>query len=100
MMTYDLDAQLKKENSNVIITALHPGTVRTEITRYMFGNRFYKYTFLSLFSFFIYFFMKSPLHGAQTTLHCALADKKKLTSGAYYVNCGVYKVNKKEGFEQ
>jgi hypothetical protein len=44
--------------------------------------------------------MKSPLHGAQTTLHCALADKKKLTSGAYYVNCGVYKVNKKEGFEQ
>jgi len=99
-MTWDLDAQLRKENSNVIITALHPGTVRTEITRHMFPNKCLKYMFLAIFSPCIYFLMKNPLQGAQTTLHCALADKKDLTSGEYYINCGVYKVNKKEGFDQ
>ena len=38
--------------------------IKFQITRYMFANKCVKYCFLATFSFFIYFFMKSPLHGA------------------------------------
>jgi len=36
----------------------------------------------------------SPLKGAQTTLHVAMEDWKKLKGGSFYKNLGVAKHNK------
>ena len=34
-----------------------------------------------------YLLLKTPRQGAQTTLHCALAEELEGTSGRYYGNC-------------
>ena len=61
-MTWDLAEELK--DTNVIISSLHPGTVRTDVFRYMFANKCYKYCFVATCCTCIYFFMKSPVKGA------------------------------------
>ena len=46
------------------------------------GNRFY--AFLSPMA---KHFIKTPWHGAQTTLYCALEDSIEHHSGRYYADC-------------
>ena len=38
------------------------------------------------------FFFKTPVQGAQTTLHCALQEGIEHLSGRYFSNCTVRKV--------
>jgi len=36
---------------------------------------------------FAYMFMKDPIHGAQTSLYCALSTKLNGVGGKYYSDC-------------
>lgn len=79
--TRHLDSLLKKESvSNVKVVSLHPGVVNTELGRYMGMNPVVSFGFKLIGPLFL----KTPIQGAQTSLHCALLDFDKLESGKYY----------------
>ncbi|EFC36712.1 predicted protein [Naegleria gruberi] len=75
-----LAEQSKDELDRCTSYSLHPGLVTSSIGRYS-----------SLMSFVIgtvgRIFGKDLVHGSQTTLHVALADKSQLRGGAYYADC-------------
>ncbi|XP_069116897.1 retinol dehydrogenase 11-like isoform X2 [Argopecten irradians] len=64
------------QGTGVTTTAIHPGTVKTELSRYV----------RAWFRPF-YIFMKTPLQGTQTTLHCALDERLDTVSGKYFSDC-------------
>lgn len=72
---------MKKDGaSNVKVVSLHPGVVNTELGRYMGMNPVVS----NVFKLVAPLFLKTPIQGAQTSLHCALLDFDKLESGKYY----------------
>eukprot|EP00090_Calanus_glacialis_P005633 TRINITY_DN14352_c0_g1_i1.p1 TRINITY_DN14352_c0_g1~~TRINITY_DN14352_c0_g1_i1.p1 ORF type:complete len:370 (-),score=90.95 TRINITY_DN14352_c0_g1_i1:35-1000(-) len=75
----------KEKGEHVIAVSLHPGAVATEITRYHNEGFFVAVT--SLIENGLLYFGKTPLEGAQTTLHCCLNDSTYLEPGGYYVDC-------------
>ena len=40
------------------------------------------------------FFFKTPLQGAQTTIHCAVSEECEGITGKYWSDCAVYKTHK------
>ena len=67
---------------------MHPGVVRTELTREMRSEGFGKFMYyvMNLLMYPLYWLMsKSAWNGCQTTLHCALSEK--VESGCYYADC-------------
>ena len=83
----------KEKGEHVIAVSLHPGAVATDVTRY-FNLEFYQ----AVTSLTDLFYTpstchyashpgKTPLEGAQTTLHCCLTDSEHLVPGGYYVDC-------------
>jgi len=82
----DISMQAAEKGDNVVGYSLHPGTVKTEITRYHGDG--------DLSSFFVNFVEtvmslsgKTPNEGAQTVLYCCLTDTEMLTSGGFYDDC-------------
>ncbi|KAI9014218.1 hypothetical protein DFJ74DRAFT_771228 [Hyaloraphidium curvatum] len=72
------------KGTGVVINALHPGAVRTELARHsMKGREWLVPFFLPL----IYLLLKSPWEGAQTTLHLAVSDEGGIVTGAYFADC-------------
>ncbi|XP_045435428.1 retinol dehydrogenase 11 isoform X2 [Pipistrellus kuhlii] len=69
------------EGSGVSVYSVHPGTVHSELTRHSFLMR----CLWRIFSFFI----KTPQEGAQTSLHCALAEGLEILSGSHFSDCRV-----------
>ncbi|XP_059548655.1 retinol dehydrogenase 11 isoform X2 [Myotis daubentonii] len=67
--------------SGVSVYSVHPGTVHSELVRHSFSMR----CMWRLFSFFI----KTPQQGAQTSLHCALAEGLEILSGNHFSDCRV-----------
>lgn len=65
--------------------ALHPGAVNTDI----FANfrLLQKPLMKPLVAIFMFFFFKTPEMGAQTTIHCAVAEELAGVSGLYFNNC-------------
>ena len=86
---------MDEKKMNGISVSLHPGVVRTELSRY-----FTEIFFVKIFSLVTlplqYLFMKSPMEGAQTTLYTVLEDEDKLKNAEYYVNCKVAKLRNRE----
>ncbi|EFC49655.1 predicted protein [Naegleria gruberi] len=68
--------------------ACHPGIVRSLLGR--------SFTLGGIIFPAMWYFTKSALQGAQTTLHTALEDKSKLKSGSYYADCATKLGNKFE----
>lgn len=62
--------------TGVTTYAVHPGIVRSQLVR----HSFLLCLLWSLFSFFL----KSAWEGAQTSLHCALAEGLEPLSGKYF----------------
>ena len=56
------------------------GVIATELGRHL-GSIF------ACFFGFLKFFIKTPFHGAQTTLYCALEPSLENESGKYYSDC-------------
>jgi len=72
---------------HVVAYSLHPGAVKTEITRY--HNLGFWMSLTSTIESCLSVFGKTPWEGAQTTLHLCLAPHTALLPGAYYVDCKV-----------
>ena len=75
-----LNARLVKKGSRVRAYSLHPGVVKTELSR---NSPFYVIALGSA----VLFLLKSPWEGAQTSLHLCPAPDSELTPGAYYADC-------------
>ncbi|XP_048218173.1 retinol dehydrogenase 12 isoform X2 [Perognathus longimembris pacificus] len=65
--------------TGVTTYAVHPGIVRSQLVRHSF--------ILCLFWWLLSPFIKSPWQGAQTSLHCALAEGLEPLSGKYFSDC-------------
>ncbi|KAM5273937.1 retinol dehydrogenase 12 [Ctenodactylus gundi] len=67
------------QGTGVTTYAVHPGVVSSQLVRHSF--------LLCLFWRLFSFFVKSTWEGAQTTLHCALAEGLEPLSGKYFSDC-------------
>ncbi|KAG2393518.1 hypothetical protein C9374_007049 [Naegleria lovaniensis] len=76
-----LSRELSKDSSYATSYSCHPGVVRTNLARH-----FPQWLMVFVTPIF-YYFTKSPLDGAQTTLHLALSPSSSLKSGNYYSDC-------------
>ena len=78
------------DDSGVTAYSLHPGFVRSEISRHMDEQMGMLSTvlwpFLTLIS-------KDCTDGAQTTIYCAVDEEVKDHNGLYYADCKVKKMN-------
>ncbi|XP_004682135.1 PREDICTED: retinol dehydrogenase 11 [Condylura cristata] len=83
LFTQELARRLK--GSSVTTYSVHPGTVHTELIRH---STFVRWMW-RLFSFFI----KTPQQGAQTTLHCAIAEGLEGLSGSHFSDCCLARVS-------
>lgn len=81
LFTRELSKRL--EDTDILVTAVHPGIVKTELARH---TSFSKSKLASLtLAPISWLFFKTPRQGAQTTIHCAVADD--VESGLYYSDC-------------
>ncbi|KAM9645563.1 retinol dehydrogenase 12 isoform 2-T2 [Trichechus inunguis] len=69
----------KLQGTGVTAYAVHPGIVRSELVRHSF--------LLCLLWRLFSPFLKSAWEGAQTSLHCALAEDLEPLSGKYFSDC-------------
>jgi len=72
------------EDFGIRVYSLHPGVISTELGRHL--EERYGCVFKFFFSV-MRFFIKTPFHGAQTTLYCALEPSLENESGKYYSDC-------------
>ncbi|KAF3700708.1 Dehydrogenase/reductase SDR family member 13 [Channa argus] len=79
LFTYELAKKL--QGTNVTCYSLHPGAIKTDISRY--SSLWWKLLFSPLF----FFFFTDAESGAQTTLHCALEQGIEHLSGHYFTHC-------------
>jgi len=70
------------ENTGITVYSLHPGVIATELTRHFEGMALFR-----CFKPLIAWVIKTPFHGAQTTLYCCLEEKLSAVSGLYYSDC-------------
>uniref|UniRef100_A0A8C2IIT9 Si:ch211-107o10.3 n=1 Tax=Cyprinus carpio TaxID=7962 RepID=A0A8C2IIT9_CYPCA len=82
LFTRELAVRLK--GTEVTTYALHPGVIHTELGRHFFPSLplWKRLLFMPLF-----FFVKTPWQGAQTTIYCAVNESLQNTSGLYYSDC-------------
>jgi len=75
---------------NIKTVSLHPGTVNTHFLDAIKVNFFYRIGFFIIYPIYWYL-ARDAFMGAQTTLHLTFMSFNKLTNGAYYDNCKIYK---------
>jgi len=76
------------EGTEVTCNCVHPGVVKTELGRYMFntksfGDRIKSAVLLPI----VKLFLKTPVHGAQCSIYCAVAPEMEKVSGLYISDC-------------
>jgi len=74
----------KLENTGISVYSLHPGVINTELGRHIY-DQYPKFIHPILQC--LTWCIKTPFHGAQTTLYCCLEDKIEGESGLYYSDC-------------
>ncbi|XP_007578850.1 dehydrogenase/reductase SDR family member 13-like [Poecilia formosa] len=84
LFTHELAKRLK--GTKVTCYSIHPGGIKTELARNTDAASQMILSNLGMF------FMKTPLQGSQTTLHCALQEGIEHLSGRYFSNCTVRNV--------
>jgi len=84
LFTKELNKRL--ESKGVKAVSVHPGVVRTELTRYILGKWYHKVAYALLTPLALYI-LKNSAQGAQTSLYCALCDFDELKGGEYYIDC-------------
>ena len=81
MVLFAKELHRQLEGTEVSVYTLHPGVVRTEL-----GRHFPAVT-LTLAYPLMWLVCKSPVQGAQTTIHCSVAGELEGLSGHYYGDC-------------
>lgn len=90
LFTVELSKRLK--GTGVTSVSLHPGTVRTEIFRGLQNNGLnFWFIMYTLFFPLLWIMGKDCKQGAQTTIHCAVADEIPEHDGKYFSDCKVVK---------
>ncbi|KAJ8023114.1 Retinol dehydrogenase 13 [Holothuria leucospilota] len=80
------------EGTSVTTYALHPGTVDTELGRYIPSSIPLAALILSiLYPVLTFLLIKTSEQGAQTSIHCAVDEQAGLQTGLYYSDCAVNK---------
>ena len=72
-------------NTGISVYSLHPGAILTDLGRDI--DQKMPACLASIFKKIYGFCLKTPFHGAQTTLYCLLEDKIEHESGNYYSGC-------------
>lgn len=82
MASLHLARELKEEG--VTVNLVHPGVVNSHHGRHLplFSNVLFKWTFYPFF----WLLTKSPWHGSQTVVFCAVAEACKGVTGKYFVD--------------
>ncbi|PZC87259.1 hypothetical protein B5X24_HaOG201495 [Helicoverpa armigera] len=94
MFARALADKLKENNiAGVTTYSLHPGVIRTEISRH-FDEAIVSGTAWMFNNVLGPVFLKSPQCGAQTTIYCAVDGACANESGLYYSECAVTKPSK------
>jgi len=83
------ELQRRYGNQGINAYSLHPGTVRTEIWDKTLGSFSEKVAVNVLLMPLLFIFGKDSVHGAQTTIYCAIAPENELKGGEYYKDCKV-----------
>ena len=72
------------DKDEVSVYSLHPGVVRTDLGRHVEEKvGYFKFILWGL----LWPFTKNPVQGAQTTIHCAVAEDVQGDTGLYYSDC-------------
>ncbi|KAL4647196.1 dehydrogenase/reductase SDR family member 13-like [Arapaima gigas] len=87
LFTHELAKRL--QGTGVTCYSLHPGSIKTELLRN--SSTLFKVLTKPITALFV----KDPVTGAQTTLHCALQESIEPLSGQYFTNCAPMKVKPK-----
>ncbi|XP_007940499.1 retinol dehydrogenase 11 [Orycteropus afer afer] len=77
LFTQELARRLK--GSGVTTYSVHPGTVKSELTRHS--------SFMTWMWWLFSSFLKTPQQGAQTSLYCALTEGLENLSGKHFSDC-------------
>lgn len=85
LFTHELAKRLK--GSNVTCYSVHPGVVRTELSRHV---SLWQMIFIEPIARLLFL---DPEAGAQTTLHCCLQEGLEPLSGRYFSCCAVQEVS-------
>ena len=74
------------------VYSVHPGTVKTELSRnWKIVNKPYIKPFILMLAFL---FCKDFQQGAQTSIYCSVAEELEGVSGLFYSECKVQECNK------
>ncbi|KAG5842724.1 hypothetical protein ANANG_G00180750 [Anguilla anguilla] len=76
----------RMKGTGVTSYALHPGVIRTELSRHLELGYPVLGVLLTVPAFLL---MKTPWEGAQTSIHCAVAAGLEGKSGCYFSDCAV-----------
>jgi len=71
------------EKDGIHVYSLHPGVIATELWNHM--KKWGMLTKILMIPF--QYIMKTPFHGAQTTLYCAIHPAVEKDTGLYYADC-------------
>lgn len=90
LFTRELSRRL--QGTNVTANSLHPGIVNTELTRYLPQSvpLYLRVLIVPL----VYLLGKTPLQGAQTTIHCAVDESLANVTGKYLSDCAIKEESK------
>jgi retinol dehydrogenase 12 len=88
---FTLELSRRLTGSGVTVNALHPGIIRTDLSRYY--KEAYNWSTLSYLAVqilatpFMLWIMKSARQGAQTSIYCAVDESVENVSGRYFSDC-------------
>jgi len=85
LFALELQRRLTENKQNITAYSLHPGAVRTELSR-NHNPTWVTTLFGALF--------KTPFEGAQTTLYCTMEPSIEHNAGRYFADCVVANVSK------
>ena len=70
--------------TDVTVNSLHPGLIKTELGRHFHISKPFPLWKLIMMYPVWHLVFKTPVQGAQTTIHCAVAEDLEVVSGKYF----------------
>ncbi|KAJ8315155.1 hypothetical protein KUTeg_007305 [Tegillarca granosa] len=72
------------KNTDVTVTSVHPGNVKTEITRHLSSTNLYV---LGTKLMYLLGLQKNPFQGAEPVINCVVNPNLKGVRDTYYIDC-------------